>query len=122
MEAVSPMLRTSFCASAAEGTSRAMMSRSRAEGEGLDAGGVITPPASLTALLATRQVLRHLHLFGLHDVEADFQESAIFGVEEHLGRPIGEVDNARFGYRATIIHTHHAPAAVVQVGDLNPCP
>src|SRR3954451_3353694 len=98
-----------------------MMSRSRAEKDGLDAGGVITPPASLSALLATRQVLRHLHLFGLHDVEADLEQSAIFGVEEHLSRSVGEVDNARFGYRAAIIHPHHDPTAVVQVSDLNPC-
>src|SRR4051795_6715989 len=122
MEAVLPMVRTSFCASAAEGTSRATMRRSRAEREGLDAGGVISwktlPPASLTALLATRQVLRHLHLFGLHDVEADLEQSAIFGVEEHLGRSVGEVDDARFRHGTTIIHPHHDPAAVVHVRDL----
>src|SRR4051812_16725963 len=97
------------------------MTRSRAEREGLDAGGVIAPPASLTALLATRQVLRHLHLFGLHDVEPDLQQATVFGVEEHLGRPIGEVDDARFWHRTAIVYPHHDPAPIMHVGDLNPC-
>src|SRR4051812_45210499 len=115
------MERTSFWASAVEGTSRATIRRSRGEREGLDAGGVIAPPASLSALLATGQVLRHLHLFRLHDVEADLEQSAIFGVKEHLGRSIREVDDARLRHRSTVIHPHHDPAAVMHVCDLNPC-
>src|SRR3954470_23889429 len=95
-----------------------------ASGEGrLGCGGCrhfleTQPPASLTALLATRQVLRHLHLFRLHDVEAHLEEFAIFGVEQHLGRSVGEVDDARFRHRTAVVHTHYDPSAVMHVSDL----